>query len=85
LRKVFFSQGCSQGGHISYVEFDSYPSEEMIENVVRWAYTNTNINYIGMNFHIRYCKDCAAKANKAKSQESIKKSVSAPKKKAVKH
>jgi ribonucleoside-triphosphate reductase len=46
----------------------------MIENVVRWAYENTNINYIGMNFHIRYCKDCAARANKKKSAETISKS-----------
>jgi ribonucleoside-triphosphate reductase len=45
----------------------------MIENVVRWAYTNTNINYIGMNFHIRYCRECAAKANKQRSKENIEK------------
>jgi ribonucleoside-triphosphate reductase len=54
------------------VEFDSYPNGEMIESVVRWAYENTNINYIGMNFHIRYCRDCAKQANLKKSQEFIK-------------
>ncbi|MDR0739862.1 MAG: anaerobic ribonucleoside-triphosphate reductase [Mycoplasmataceae bacterium] len=59
------------GGHISYVEFDSYPTGEMIENIVRWAYENTNINYIGMNFHIRYCRDCAAKANQERSHETV--------------
>lgn len=45
-------------GHISYVEFDSYPTPEDIMNVVTYAYTKTNINYIGINFHIRYCLDC---------------------------
>lgn len=45
-------------GHISYVEFDSYPTPEDIMNVVMYAYTKTNINYIGINFHIRYCLDC---------------------------
>jgi ribonucleoside-triphosphate reductase len=43
----------------------------MIENIVRWAYENTNINYIGMNFHIRYCRDCAAKANQERSHETV--------------
>jgi hypothetical protein len=28
---------------------------------------------MGINFHIRYCKDCAAKANKAKAKETIRK------------
>jgi ribonucleoside-triphosphate reductase len=69
------------GGHISYVEFDSYPTGEMIENVVRWAYENTNINYIGMNFHIRYCRDCAAKANTERSEEAINQTVTKPSKK----
>lgn len=47
------------GGHISYVEFDSYPSGDDIESIVKYAYEKTNINYIGVNFHIRYCLDCA--------------------------
>lgn len=46
------------GGHISYVEIDDYPSPELIEEIIRFAYTNSNISYMGVNFHIRYCKDC---------------------------
>lgn len=56
------------GGHISYVEFDDYPSGEQIEKVLRWAYTNTNINYMGINFHIRYCRECARRMNKERNQ-----------------
>lgn len=52
------------GGHISYVEFDSYPTPEVVEKVISWAYTKTNINYMGINFHIRYCLDCAERARK---------------------
>lgn len=51
------------GGHISYVEFDNYPTGEQIEKVIRWAYSNTNINYVGINFHIRYCRECARRRN----------------------
>ncbi len=54
----------SNGGHISYIEFDSYPTGETIEKIINWAYTNTNINYMGINFHIRYCLDCADRARK---------------------
>lgn len=46
------------GGHISYIEMDDYPDEETIMDVITYAYTNTNISYLGINFHIRYCKDC---------------------------
>lgn len=45
-------------GHISYVEVDGYPSEEDIADILEYAYENTNINYIGINFHIKYCKEC---------------------------
>ena len=54
----------SNGGHISYIEFDSYPSPEVIEKIIAWAYTETNINYMGINFHIRYCLDCCASHSK---------------------
>ena len=27
-------------------------------DILNYAYKNTNISYIGVNFHIRYCKDC---------------------------
>ena len=52
-----FHELCN-GGHISYIEFDSNPSPETIENVIRKAFTTTNIGYIGINFHISYCRDC---------------------------
>ena len=49
-------------GHISYIEFDSYPTADVIQRVLTWAYSKTNMNYMGINFHIRYCLDCAEKA-----------------------
>ncbi|WP_123052663.1 anaerobic ribonucleoside triphosphate reductase [Clostridium sp. JN-1] len=45
------------GGHISYVELDDYPSPEVVMDILKYAYS-TNINYIGINFHIRYCRQC---------------------------
>lgn len=45
-------------GHISYVEVDDVPSPEAIMDILNYAYNNTNISYIGINFHIRYCKHC---------------------------
>ena len=27
-------------------------------DIVNYAYKHTNISYIGVNFHIRYCKEC---------------------------
>ncbi|WP_244834259.1 anaerobic ribonucleoside triphosphate reductase [Clostridium sp. BJN0001] len=46
------------GGHISYLEVDDCPTEETIMDIVRYAYTKTNISYMGINFHIKYCKNC---------------------------
>ena len=48
------------GGHISYVELDDYPTAGQIEKIVTWTFKNTNLGYMGINFHIRYCKDCGA-------------------------
>lgn len=45
-------------GHISYIEVDDRPSPETIMDILNYAYRETNISYIGINFHIRYCKDC---------------------------
>ncbi|OPJ61283.1 anaerobic ribonucleoside-triphosphate reductase [Clostridium oryzae] len=45
-------------GHISYIELDDTPNGEDIMSILNYAYKNTNISYIGINFHIRYCKDC---------------------------
>ena len=48
------------GGHISYLEVDDSPSGEDIMSILNYAYKNTNISYLGINFHIRYCKNCGA-------------------------
>jgi ribonucleoside-triphosphate reductase len=45
-------------GHISYIELDDRPNGEVIMDILNYAYTNTNISYLGINFHIRYCKSC---------------------------
>jgi ribonucleoside-triphosphate reductase len=45
-------------GHISYIELDDYPNGEIIMDILNYAYKHTNISYIGINFHIRYCRDC---------------------------
>lgn len=45
-------------GHISYIEVDDSPSPEVIMDIINYSYRNTNISYIGVNFHIRYCRDC---------------------------
>lgn len=45
-------------GHISYLEVDDCPTGEAIMDILNYAYKNTNISYLGINFHIRYCKDC---------------------------
>lgn len=46
------------GGHISYLEVDDCPTGETIMDILNYAYKNTNISYLGINFHIRYCKHC---------------------------
>lgn len=45
-------------GHISYIELDGYPDGETIESIIKYAYENTNISYIGINFHMKFCKEC---------------------------
>ncbi|HEY5562055.1 MAG TPA: anaerobic ribonucleoside-triphosphate reductase [Clostridiaceae bacterium] len=45
-------------GHISYVELDDRPDGNVIMDILNYAYVNSNISYIGINFHIRYCKEC---------------------------
>lgn len=45
-------------GHISYLELDDYPTGDTIMNILDYAYKHTNISYIGINFHIRYCRKC---------------------------
>mgnify|MGYP000932882089 CR=1 FL=1 len=46
------------GGHISYIEIDGYPNADVIMDILNYAYKNTNISYLGINFHIRYCREC---------------------------
>lgn len=46
------------GGHITYLELDGYPDGNVIEEILMYAYKNTNISYMGINFHIKYCKIC---------------------------
>jgi ribonucleoside-triphosphate reductase len=46
------------GGHITYIEMDGYPEPEDVKAIIDYAYKNTNISYMGINFHMRYCKDC---------------------------
>lgn len=50
-------------GHVSYIELDGYPTPDTVEKIVTTAYNTTNINYIGINFHIRYCKNCCTYLN----------------------
>ena len=45
-------------GHISYLELDDYPTGDVIEDILKYAYESTNISYLGINFHIRYCREC---------------------------
>ncbi|GMO13354.1 MAG: anaerobic ribonucleoside triphosphate reductase [Mycoplasmoidaceae bacterium] len=58
-------------GHISYVEFDDHPNGELLEKILRHAYSTTNISYVGFNFHIRYCIDCAERAGQKVSKETV--------------
>jgi len=45
-------------GHISYIELDDYPTYDVVMDIIRYAYEQTNISYLGINFHIKYCRDC---------------------------
>ncbi|GAA0177983.1 anaerobic ribonucleoside triphosphate reductase [Clostridium sediminicola] len=48
-------------GHITYIELDGYPSKEAVKSIIDYAYKKTNISYMGINFHMKYCKDCGAR------------------------
>lgn len=52
-----FHRMCN-AGHISYIELDGYPTSDIIEKIISYAYDNSNISYLGINFHLRYCKGC---------------------------
>ena len=51
------------GGHITYFEFDDYPEASVVERLINYAYNSSNISYIGINFHVVYCKKCNARVN----------------------
>jgi ribonucleoside-triphosphate reductase len=51
------------GGHISYLEVDDTPDAETVMDIINYAYKHTNISYLGINFHIRYCKECGTYLN----------------------
>lgn len=55
-------------GHISYLEVDDCPSGEAVMDILNYAYKNTNISYLGVNFHIRYCKNCGTYLNSSESK-----------------
>lgn len=57
-----FHQMCN-AGHISYIELDGYPTGETIQKIINYAYDATNISYMGINFHMRYCKNCGKTVN----------------------
>lgn len=46
------------GGHIGYIELDGYPNGKQVMKIVNYAFDNTDMSYMGINFHIRYCKKC---------------------------
>ncbi|MDP4147318.1 MAG: anaerobic ribonucleoside triphosphate reductase [Bacillota bacterium] len=56
------------GGHISYIELDDYPDGETIMDIINYAYKNTNISYMGINFHIRYCRACGTYLHNGESR-----------------
>lgn len=51
------------GGHITYIELDDYPQPEDVKSIIDYAYKNSNISYMGINFHIKYCRDCGTYLN----------------------
>ncbi|MCY6370021.1 anaerobic ribonucleoside triphosphate reductase [Clostridium ganghwense] len=46
------------GGHITYIEMDGYPDPESVKAIIDYSYKSTNISYIGINFHMKYCRKC---------------------------
>ena len=54
-----FHELCN-AGHISYIELDTAPVDDpdVVERIITYAFSNTNAGYIGINFGIKYCKDC---------------------------
>ncbi len=57
-----FHKMCN-AGHISYIEVDGYPTGDALEKIITYAYDHSNISYLGINFHLRYCKSCGTYVN----------------------
>jgi len=55
-------------GHISYIEVDDNPTGECIMDILNYAYKHSNISYMGLNFHIRYCKACGTSLNSSEGK-----------------
>lgn len=52
-------QPLCNGGHIAYIELDNYPTGEEIGNIIRRTFKNNKkLDYLAINFHIKYCKVC---------------------------
>ena len=45
-------------GRIAYTELDDTPTQQVVQRIVDYTKNNTDIAYMGINFRIRYCKDC---------------------------
>ncbi len=61
-----FHKKCN-AGHITYIEMDGYPTPEAVKSVIDFAYKNTNISYMGINFHMKYCKECGERVEPDKN------------------
>lgn len=55
-------------GHISYIELDDRPTGDVLKDIIDFAYKNTDISYLGINFHIRYCRDCGTFLSSSQSK-----------------
>ena len=55
------------GGFISYVEFDDKPTGSMIMRILQYTKNKTDAAYLGINFRLRYCKNCGAFVDSNKS------------------
>ncbi|HAB67321.1 MAG TPA: anaerobic ribonucleoside-triphosphate reductase [Firmicutes bacterium] len=50
-------------GRISYVELDDRPTATIIERIISYTKDRTDISYLGINFRLKYCKDCGSDLN----------------------
>jgi ribonucleoside-triphosphate reductase len=37
-------------------------------DIIKYAYENSNISYLGINFHIKYCRECGTYIQSDKSK-----------------